>query len=161
MCIHKVYIFILDKIKIDKMVNDLFDNTIMCKDCNEKMQKTEVSKNGFTLRAVECMRCGQKIIHPADVEEFRRFSELKKRDFNVKLRMVGNSYAVSIPREIVDFMHEQEKMMDDMVRLCFEEAGRLSLMFGENDNESGEESEEKEDNENVRRIRIIKKNKLK
>ena len=134
------------------MVTDLFDNTIMCKDCNEKMQKIFIFKNGFKLRAVECARCGQRIIHPADVEEFRRFSELKKRDFNVKLRMVGNSYAVSIPREIVDFMHEQEKMMNDMVRLCFEEAGRLSLMFGDND-----ESEEKDIKVENKKIRIIRK----
>ena len=28
-------------------------------------------------------------------------------------------------------MREQEKMMDDMVRLCFEDFGRLSLNFGE------------------------------
>jgi len=46
------------------------------------------------------------------------------------MRIVGNSYAVSIPKEIVLFMHEQEKLMNDMVRLCFEESGRLSLTFG-------------------------------
>ena len=43
--------------------------------------------------------------------------------------MVGNSYAVSIPKEIVDFIKEQEKIMNDMVRLCFEDFGRLSLNF--------------------------------
>ena len=149
------------------MTTDLFDNKIMCKDCKEEMQKTEIVKNGFTLRAVECMRCGQKIIHPSDVEEFRKFSELKKRDFNVKLRMVGNSYAVSIPREIVDFMHEQEKMMDDMVKLCFEEAGRLSLMFGEGDDEDEEDDDEDSENaknkslKGVRRIKIIRRMRVK
>jgi len=44
--------------------------------------------------------------------------------------MVGNSYTVSIPKEIVSFMREQEKRMDDMVQLCFQEMGRLSLNFG-------------------------------
>ena len=48
------------------------------------------------------------------------------------MRFVGNSYAVSIPKEIVDFMNEQEKVMDHMVRLCFEEFGRISLNFGNN-----------------------------
>jgi DNA-directed RNA polymerase subunit RPC12/RpoP len=143
------------------MTTDLFDNKIICKDCKEEMQKIELIKNGFKLRAVECARCGQRIIHPADVEEFKRFSELKKRDFNVKLRMVGNSYAVSIPREIVDFMHEQEKMMDDMVRLCFEEAGRLSLMFGTEMNVMDERErldEEKEKGiKGERKIRIIRR----
>ena len=50
------------------------------------------------------------------------------------MRFVGNSYAVSIPKEIVKFMREQEKIMDDMVRLCFEEFGRISLNFGCNHN---------------------------
>ncbi len=49
------------------------------------------------------------------------------------MRMVGNSYAVSIPREIVDFMQEQENMMNNMVKLCFEEAGKISLGFDLND----------------------------
>jgi hypothetical protein len=47
------------------------------------------------------------------------------------MRLVGNSYAVSIPKEIVSFMKEQEKIMNDMVRLCFEDIGKLSLNFGE------------------------------
>ena len=54
---------------------------------------------------------------------------LKNKEFNVKMRLVGNSYAVSIPKEIVSFMRAQEKVMDDMVKLCFEEMGRLSLNF--------------------------------
>jgi hypothetical protein len=44
---------------------------------------------------------------------------------------VGNSYAVSIPKEIVSFMNEQKKIMDEMVKLCFEDFGRLSLNFEE------------------------------
>ena len=47
------------------------------------------------------------------------------------MRLVGNSYAVSIPMEIVSFIREQEKQMNDMVRLCFEESGRLSLNFND------------------------------
>jgi hypothetical protein len=55
--------------------------------------------------------------------------QLKNKKFNVKMRFVGNSYAVSIPKEIVNFMKEQEKIMNDMVRLSFEEFGRVSLNF--------------------------------
>ena len=62
------------------------------------------------------------------------------------MRIVGNSYAVSIPKEIVLFMHEQsrklltdtkveslervqEKILTDMVNLCFEDAGKVTLRF--------------------------------
>ena len=113
------------------MGQDLFDNTILCKNCQIKMKPFNVEKNGFLLRAVVCEKCGNKIVHPSDVEEYKRFQEIKGKTFKVKMRMVGNSYAVSIPREIVDFMKEQEKMMNDMVSMCFNEAKKLSLFFGE------------------------------
>ena len=56
---------------------------------------------------------------------------IEVKNFRVKMRIVGNSYAVSIPREIVNFIKEQEKIMNDMVRLCFDDSKRLSLFFGE------------------------------
>ena len=110
---------------------DIFDNTILCKKCNGKMKKAEVARNGFLLRAVTCDKCGEKIIHPADEQEYNKFVNLKNKEFRVKMRLVGNSYAVSIPKEIVSFIREQEKIMDDMVKLCFEDFGRLSLSFDE------------------------------
>ena len=110
---------------------DIFDNTILCSRCNLKMKPLEVEKAGFVLRAVQCPNCGEKIIHPKDEAEFAHFQTLKNKDFRVKMRIVGNSYAVSIPKEIVDFIKDQENILDDMVRLCFNDARKLSLMFGE------------------------------
>lgn len=110
-------------------MNDIFENTILCKNCNTKMQNVKVSKNNFILRAMICPKCSEKIIHPVDEQEYRKFINLKNKEFRVKMRLVGNSYAVSIPKEIVLFMNHQKKIMDDMVRLCFEETGRLSLNF--------------------------------
>ncbi|MFH1249306.1 MAG: hypothetical protein V1660_04095 [archaeon] len=110
-------------------MTDLFENTVLCKDCNVKMSNVLVHKNGFNLRALQCPKCSNRIYHPEDVEEYKKFAEIKNKVFKVKLRIVGNSYAVSIPKEIVDFIHDQENLMDNMVRLCFEEAGKLSLSF--------------------------------
>jgi len=124
---------------------DIFDNTILCKKCDSKMQKAKIVKNGFIFRAVVCPKCAEKIIHPVDEQEYNRFINLKNKEFRVKMRLVGNSYAVSIPKEIVLFMNqqyqrcssrslknierEQKKTMDEMVKLCFEDFGRLSLNF--------------------------------
>jgi hypothetical protein len=110
---------------------DILDNTILCKKCNVKMEKKNFAKNGFIFRAVVCPKCNDKIIHPLDEEKYNKFINLKHKEFSVKMRLVGNSYAVSIPREIVLFMRAQEKIMDDMVRLCFEDMGKVSLNFGE------------------------------
>ena len=112
-------------------MTDIFDNKILCKHCNKEMQKAKVIKNGFVLRALVCPSCHAKQIHPVDEQEYNKFVSLKNKEFRVKMRLVGNSYAVSIPKEIVSFIKEQEKIMDDMVRLCFEQSGKLSLNFRE------------------------------
>ncbi|OGJ12474.1 hypothetical protein A3K82_02965 [Candidatus Pacearchaeota archaeon RBG_19FT_COMBO_34_9] len=112
-------------------MTDIFDSTILCSKCNTKMQKARLVKNNFLFRAMVCPKCNDKIIHPIDKEEYNKFVNLKNKEFHVKMRLVGNSYAVSIPKEIVSFMREQEKIMNDMVRLCFEDIGKLSLNFTE------------------------------
>ena len=113
---------------------DLFDNTILCSKCDVKMTPVQIAKNGYILRALNCPKCNAKIIHPKDEQEYLNYTTLRKKEFDVKLRFVGNSYAVSIPKEIINFMREQEKMMDDMVRLCLEDFGRVRLDFGNHAN---------------------------
>ncbi len=120
---------------------DIFDNKILCNECGKVMKPVEIEKNGFVLRAVICEKCGAKIIHPKDEQEYGNFIQLKNKVFKVKMRIVGNSYAVSIPKEIVGFIKEQEKIMNDFVRVAFNDAKRLSLFFGE----SGEEENEMEE----------------
>lgn len=114
-------------------MTDIFDAKIMCKKCNLQMKPLIVNKNGFELRAVECPSCHDKIIHPADFNCMNEYKDLKGKTFNVKLRVVGNSHAVTIPNEIVDFMehmHKQmRKNMDEMVRLSFEDFGKISMRF--------------------------------
>lgn len=117
---------------------DIFDEIVSCSKCGKKMGKIIIDKNGFKMRALECKKCGKYIYHPADVEEYKKFQELKQRPFNVKLRMVGNSYAVSIPREIIELEREMHKemakqmeRMNKIVRLILEEPGKLSLFFTE------------------------------
>lgn len=110
-------------------MSDIFDNTILCKHCNKRMVSATVNKGGFHLRALKCDDCRNQIIHPEDLKEYTDLQNIKKKTFKVKLRYIGNSYAVSIPREIIDFMNEQEEQMNDMVNLCMEDFGRVSLNF--------------------------------
>lgn len=132
-------------------MEDIFDNIVLCNNCNKKMKPSLLTKNGFNLRTLKCDNCGKSIIHPEDKKEYEEFMKLKQKEYNVKMRMVGNSYAVSIPREIVDFMQEQENMMNNMVRLCFEEAGKIRLNFDTSNNKSRVVSAEE--------IRVVKNGK--
>lgn len=114
-------------------MTDIFDAQILCKSCRQEMQPTALHKEGFELRAVQCPECKDRIVHPADLNELEQFKSLRGKTFTVKLRMVGNSHAISIPKEIVDFMNEQHRhartQMVDMVRLCFEDFNKLSVRF--------------------------------
>lgn len=119
-------------------MTDIFDAKIMCKNCDKQMKPIIMEKAGVELRAVQCQQCGDKIIHPADLNYLEQFKDLKRKTFNVKLRVVGNSHTISIPKEIINFMSEMHKQakkeMDDIVRLCFEDFQRLSLRFGNEEN---------------------------
>ena len=124
---------------IKKKMTDIFDAKISCKKCGIEMQKIILSKEGAQLRAVRCSKCGDRIVHPADLNCLESYKNLKGKTFSVKLRMVGNSHAISIPKEIVNFMNEQHRsmrrQMDDMVRLVFEDFRKVSLNFGDLDME--------------------------
>lgn len=110
-------------------MKDIFDATILCKACNKPMESRVIEKPGAALRAVQCPKCKDILYHPSDLEKYKQFKNLRGKTYNVKLRIVGNSHAISIPKEIVSFMQEQEKIMNDMVKLHFDDMKRLSLLF--------------------------------
>jgi hypothetical protein len=110
-------------------MTDIFEHTVLCKNCNTKMIPCSLNKDNFQLRALKCEKCNEKIIHPEDLKEYEDFQNIRKKHYRVKLRFVGNSYAVSIPRELINFMNEQEEKMKQIVDLCLEEADKISLNF--------------------------------
>ena len=134
-------------------MRDIFENAIVCEECGRKTEKGAVHKDGFQLRYWKCPSCGKQWYHPADLKEYEDFNKLRQRKFAVKLRMVGNSWAISIPKEIIDFQDEMDKVMNramastmanhfarmrqmnerisKMVRLCLEGPGKIGLFFGE------------------------------
>jgi len=131
-------------------MTDIFDAKILCKNCNLVMKPLVFEKEGLQLRAVECPKCKDKIVHPADMNCMNKFNDLKGKTFHVKLRMVGNSHTVSIPKEIVDLINDQHRLMneqhksmsremDEMVKLAFEDFGKLRLSFFDELEEDEEE----------------------
>ena len=110
-------------------MEDIFNNTILCNNCQEKTTDLAVFKEGFRLRAKKCPNCNKITYHPVDLAEYNNFNILKHKEFQVKLRMVGNSYTVSIPKEIIEFHEELNKEIDKLIKLSLEEPGKLSLFF--------------------------------
>ena len=137
-------------------MTDIFDTKVTCKRCNREMERTLVQRDGLELRAVKCPQCRDIIIHPADLNGIEHFKDLKDKEFNVKLRMVGNSHTISIPKEIIDFISERnremKRQMDDMVKLCFDDFDTLKVSFwDEEGKELGENEESDNGKGNVRR----------
>ncbi|MBU4501804.1 MAG: hypothetical protein KKA79_04375, partial [Nanoarchaeota archaeon] len=98
-------------------MKDLFNTTVMCNKCHKETIKGFVKKEGFKLRSWKCPTCHEIWIHPADLQEYKKFQEIKNKEFKVKLRMVGNSYTISIPREIVDY---GDIKTDEIVKVCLD-----------------------------------------
>ncbi|MBT6044823.1 hypothetical protein HOG54_02120, partial [Candidatus Woesearchaeota archaeon] len=47
----------------------------------------------------------------------------------VKLRMVGNSYTVSIPKEIINLQENIFEEMNTLIKMSLESPEKLSLFF--------------------------------
>ena len=124
-------------------MKDIYENTILCDRCNIKTIKGQTIREDFPIRTWKCPKCNQVWHHPSDLQDYESFSRIKDKTFQVKLRMVGNSYAVSIPREIIEFeemrtsLHDEmkkeikdmENFMNQMVSLSMESPGKVSLSF--------------------------------
>ena len=110
-------------------MKDIFDQLVLCINCETKTSKNIAVKDGFKIRVLECLNCGEITYHPGDFKEYEDFRKLKSRDFNVKLRMVGNSFCVSIPKELVDFHREIEKEFNNLVKLNLDGPGKITMFF--------------------------------
>ena len=123
-------------------MKDIFQAEVLCPDCNIKTEKLVELREGYRLRFFKCPKCSQVIYHPLDISRYSEFKKLKEREFEVKLRMVGNSFSVTIPKEIIDFEEDflrLEEEMNKMMRLTLEEPGKINIYFrkllGEEDDE--------------------------
>lgn len=110
-------------------MKDIFDQVVLCEKCNVRTIKNYTSLEGFKIRVLECPKCAEIVYHPGDIKEYEEYKKLKTRDFNVKLRMVGNSFCVSIPKEFIDFHKEFEKEFNDLVRMNLDGPGKISMFF--------------------------------
>lgn len=113
------------------MSEDIYDNALVCNHCNQETNKTTINKDGFLIRAWVCPSCNASWEHPGDVAEQESFQKLQQKNFKVKLRFVGNSYAVSIPREIINFLEEFNQIEDQFIQLSLERPEKITLIFKE------------------------------
>lgn len=108
---------------------DIYNNTILCKKCKKEMDKVIINRDNYQLRGWKCPKCNVLQLHPLDEDKYNNFKRLRQRDFEVKLRMIGNSFCVSIPKEIIQFQKEMQNKMNNIIRMSLDGPERLSLYF--------------------------------
>lgn len=108
-------------------MKDIYDTTLICNKCGSNTTKSHVTKNDFDIRIWYCSECKKKWYHPADIQAYEGYLKLKKKDFEVKLRSVGNSWVISIPKEIIRF--QQDQTNTQIVKLNLDEPGKITLKF--------------------------------
>ena len=106
---------------------DIYDTILICDNCGKQTEKSYVERDGFKIRTWACPNCDKEWNHPSDMEEFKKFNQIKDKDFTVKLRQVGNSYAVSIPKEIIQFTEVRKE--GRLVRMSMEGPEKVSISF--------------------------------
>jgi hypothetical protein len=106
---------------------DLLDNTdVLCKKCKAPMERGIAVKDGLKLRLFQCPSCKARYFHPSDLENYEQYRKLKEKEYQMKLRMVGNSFCISIPKELVRFNHVKE---DSIVSLSMDDPEHMRLVF--------------------------------
>lgn len=118
-CVYLKYILIVT-------MKDLAETSIVCKKCKEETTLGYTTRDGVKIRIWQCPKCHETWYHPGDMEEYKQFLDLKKREFEVKLRQVGNSWAVSIPKEIIRFESVEHTKV---IRMSLDEPGKIVLSF--------------------------------
>jgi uncharacterized Zn finger protein len=106
-------------------MKDVYENEIVCKNCNKNTVKGQIVRDGFKIRTWECKKCGKIWNHPLDANEYLKFNKLKQKNFKVKLRKVGNSFSATIPNEIIEF--EGVKKQGIIVNMQLEAAAKVAI----------------------------------
>lgn len=91
-----------------KDIDELDKIEIVCH-CGGKTKRIETSWEGFPVRAWKCGRCGEEIFHPLDAQRALTIAKaIKNKEFEVKIRKVGKSLTMTIPRRLAEMFGLKE-----------------------------------------------------
>ncbi len=80
-----------------------FENLKLKCECNGNMKKIKTEWKGIEVRGWRCEKCGEELIHPLDAQRALEIDKAKiKKELQVKLRKVGKSNVVTIPKILIE-----------------------------------------------------------
>ena len=94
--------------------------------CGSSMKPMTTSWKGIEVRGWKCVKCHEEIINPSDAQKALEIEKARKKDLLiVKLRKVGKSSVVTIPKAIM----EAENLKDGQRLEWKLEKGKLVLVI--------------------------------
>ena len=73
--------------------------------CGKIAEQTHINIEGYKIKAWICKTCGEEYLDSADAEFLLLSKKMKKEPHTAKVGVLGDSYIIRIPKEIVEFMH--------------------------------------------------------
>ncbi len=93
--------------KVMEMKREIWNAEHFCQNDNCRMSKTKVVVEGMPVRAWECPKCKETVLHPEDAQKMLVFNKLKQ-GIPVKVGKLGEALMVRIPKEFAQFYSIQK-----------------------------------------------------
>lgn len=65
-------------------------------------RRSTVAYKGYEVRGWACRKCKKEYLHPDDSLKISKLEELKKAGVRVKIRTVGQSLVITLPKELAE-----------------------------------------------------------
>lgn len=69
-------------------------------ECGGMARRSTVKYKNYEVRGWICKKCKKEYIHPEDSLKISKLEELRKSKVRVKIRTVGQSLVITLPKEI-------------------------------------------------------------
>ena len=71
-------------------------------ECGRMASRSTVKYKEYEVRGWVCKKCKKEYIHPEDSLKISKLEALKKSGMKVKIRTVGQSLVITLPKEIAE-----------------------------------------------------------
>lgn len=80
-----------------------FENLKIKCECGGNMEKIKTEWKGIEVRGWRCKKCNEEVLNPIDAQKALEIEKARKKNLlTVKLRKVGKSNIVTVPRPIIE-----------------------------------------------------------
>lgn len=97
-------------------------------ECGAMASKRTIKYKDYEVRGWVCEKCKKEYIHPEDSLKISKLEALKKEHVKVKIRTVGQSLVITLPKEVAE-VYDLEK--GETVELLPENFKKLRIALGD------------------------------